>query len=134
MPRTPGLSPIALVRVVVALLLASHGVVRLFSGRVGPFADFLSELGIPFALAIAWGFTLFEIVGGALLALRLAVVPLATAFIVEVMAGIALVDSSQGWFVLGGGRRGGVEFSALLMACLAAILLTEQQRGRRYRR
>lgn len=133
MPRPPRLSSIALVRVVVALLLAIHGLVRVFSGGVGLLASFLSELGIPFALPIAWSVTVFEIAGGAMLAVRQSVVPVATVFMVEVMLGIVLVDSSQGWFVVGGGRKG-VEFGALLIACLAALILNERQRSGGYRR
>ena len=35
-------------------------------------------------------------------------------------AGIAMVHAREGWFVVGGGRNG-VEYSVLLIACLAAL-------------
>ena len=133
MPSPPRLSPIALVRVVVAVLLGIHGVYRVFSGGVGPFGEFLSSRGLPLGLAMAWGVTIFEIVGGALLAIRQSVSPVAIAFIVELMAGMVLVHSPEGWFVVGGGRNG-AEFSVLLIACLSAILLAERQRRGGYRR
>lgn len=133
MPTPPRLSPIALVRVVVAILLGIHGVYRIFSGGVAPFGEFLTARGFPFGLATAWSITLFEIGGGVLLAIRQSVVPIASAFIGELVLGMILVHSSEGWFVVGGGRNG-IEFSVLLIACLSAILLGERQRRGGYRR
>src|SRR5262245_1983943 len=106
MPRPPRVSPIALVRVGVAILLGIHGVYRVFSGGVGPFGEFLSVRGFPFGPTIAWSVTLFEIGGGLLLVVRQSVVPIASAFIGELVLGMILVHSPEGWFVVGGGRNG----------------------------
>ena len=128
MPRRPALSAIAVVRVAVAILLGIHGAYRMFSGGVAPFGNYLGSRGLPFGLLIAWGVTLFEMGGGVLLALRRSVIPVGFGFLVILVAGIALVHAPEGWFVVGGGRNG-VEFSVLLIVCLAAILLAERQRG-----
>lgn len=102
-------------RVGVAVLLFIHGVARAGLGIVDDFGGFLDLVGFPFGVALAWGITVFEIVGAVVLAAGRWVRPLALAFVVELAAGIALVHASEGWFVVGAGRNG-VEYSVLLIA------------------
>ena len=65
---------------------------------------------------------LFEIAGSALLLAGRFVAWVATGFLLILIGGIVLVHAPEGWFVVGGGRNG-VEYSVLLIACLAAVLL-----------
>jgi uncharacterized membrane protein YphA (DoxX/SURF4 family) len=44
---------------------------------------------------------------------------------IELAAGIALVHWPAGWFVVGAGRNG-MEYSILLILCLAALILFER--------
>lgn len=116
-------------RVLVATLMFIHGTYRLKAGGVAPLGSWLSELGFPGGSAIAWGITLFEIIGGALLAAGIWVVPLALVLMVELAMGIALVHAPEGWFVVGGGRNG-MEYSVLLIGALAVVAL-QHKKGER---
>ncbi len=116
-------------RVLVAGLMFTHGAYRLASGGVTPFGGWLAELGFPGGPAIAWGITLLEVVGGALLALGRWVVPIALILMAELTMGIVLVHAPAGWFVVGGGRNG-AEYSVLLIGSLIAIALQDRKRER----
>ncbi len=108
-------------RLVVAGLLLAHGSYRaMHEGYVAGFGGFLTASGIPAGVAVAWMITSWEILGALLLASGRATRWAATAFVGELLLGIALVHAREGWFVVGGGRNG-MEYSALLIACLLAI-------------
>ena len=112
------------IRVVVAVLLVVHGVARVYLGIVDDFGLFLDSVGFPFGAGIAWGVTLYEIIGGLALAAGAFARPISIVFALQLTAGIALVHWSEGWFVVGAGRNG-MEYSALLIACLVAVAYAE---------
>ena len=97
-----------------------HGVARISAGGVAPFGGFLEAQGLPLGLYIAWAITIFEIVGGLVLATGYFVPVLASVFAVELVIGIILVHAKDGWFVVGLGRNG-MEYSVLLIVALVAI-------------
>ncbi len=117
--RDPG---IVLLRITIAAMLAIHGIYRIASGGVVPFGGFLDSQGFPFGLAIAWGISIFEVVGAAFLALGRFVTPVAIGFAIQLLCGIWLVHAANGWFVVGGGRNG-IEYSVTLIACLVALVI-----------
>lgn len=117
-PPLPG-SLVAL-RITVAALLAAHGWARLISGGVVPFGEWLTSRGLPAGAAIAHGITWFEMVGTLVLALGRGVPVLSVAFSAIYLAGIVMVHAPEGWFVVGLGRNG-MEYSVLLVACLAYL-------------
>lgn len=122
---------IVLIRVGVAALLFVHGVYRATTGGVAAFGEFLTSQGFPAGGLLAWGLTLFEIVGAPLLAFGIAASALALLFSLELVAGIVLVHRHAGWFVVGGGRNG-VEYSVCLILALVACGLSERrERSRR---
>jgi putative oxidoreductase len=106
-------------RVLVAGELFVHGAARLVAGP-GAFGDYLAGRGFPLGGAIAWTITLVELVGGLALAAGFLVRPLSAWFAGVLAMGIVLVHAPAGWFVVGAGRNG-MEFSVLLIGCLAAI-------------
>jgi putative oxidoreductase len=118
--RTSRFDPIVIVRVAVAILLGIHGFTRALGGGVVPFGAYLAETGFPLATALAAAITGFEMVGSILLALGRYVRFVTPGFMIILLSGIALVHGREGWFVVGGGRNG-VEYSVLLIACLAAL-------------
>lgn len=79
--------------------------------------------GFPAGLTLAWTITIVEIVGGALLAAGMFVLPLCAWFAFQLLMGIYLIHGRVGWFVVGAGRNG-VEYSVLLMLCLIVIAMT----------
>lgn len=112
---------LAVLRIGVAVLLFVHGLVRVMNHGVVPFGGFLAGAGLPFGLGIAWFVTGYELVAAPLLALgfRRLVSPICLVFVAIYACGIWLVHWPEGWFVVGAGRNG-MEYSALLIACLLA--------------
>jgi putative oxidoreductase len=115
---------LTLLRVAVALLLVVHGVARIALGIVDDFGVALGQWGFPLGHVIAWTITLVEVVGGVALASGWFVRPLSVWFILQLIAGISLVHARDGWLVVGAGRNG-VEYSVLLIICLAVIALAD---------
>lgn len=111
---------LTLVRVAVAILLGIHGHFRLWTGGAWLFGEWLTSRGLPFGAGIAWAITLFEVVATAALASGRFVVPASLGLAGILGAGIVMVHAPSGWWVVGAGRNG-VEYSVLLLACLAAI-------------
>ena len=111
---------LVVLRMVVAGLIVLHGVARLALGVVDDFGGFLDQVGFPAGAALAWTITLVEIGGGGLLALGYFVRPLCAFFVVQLVAGIALVHFPEGWFVVGAGRNG-MEYSVLLIVVFAVL-------------
>ena len=120
---------LTLVRVATAAVFVIHGVARATLGIVDDFGGALTSWGFPVGVALAWTITIVEIVGGVALAAGWAVRPLAIWFAVQLLAGIVLIHGRVGWFVVGAGRNG-MEFSVVLILCLAVIAMT---RGAGYR-
>jgi putative oxidoreductase len=97
-----------------------HGATRISDGTVGGFGEFLGSQGIPLGFYVAWGITLFELVGSVLLAAGLYAWIIALIFAIQLSVGIAMVHYKEGWFVVGHGRNG-MEFSAVLIASFLAV-------------
>lgn len=119
-PFLPATKWLMVLRVAVGLMLAMHGIIRIYAGTVGGFGDFLSDRGFPAGTVIAWVLTMFEIVGGGTLAAGLLKKIISLVFIVELLMGIVLVHSNNGWFVVGY-SSGGAEYSVLLIICLLTV-------------
>lgn len=119
-PILQTLRGLTLLRITVALLLIAHGLMRLYVNSLHDFGAFLDAKGFPAGYALAWCVTLLDIIGGVLLALGKFRRIICAAFIVELVAGIILVHFSNGWFVVGH-QTGGMEYSVLLIVCLAVI-------------
>ena len=115
---------LTLLRVAVALMMLVHGAARAALGIVDDFGVVLDRWGFPMGPALAWAITVTEIVGGALLAAGWLVRPLALWFALQLAAGIYLIHGRVGWFVVGAGRNG-MEYSVLLLACLAVVALAD---------
>jgi putative oxidoreductase len=111
-------------RIVIALLIAVHGVSRWWAGAVEPFATWLASQGVPFGKMVAVSITAFEIVGALLLVSlpwgRRWIALTACTFAAIYVVGIAMVHAKAGWFVVGLGRNG-AEFSVLLITVLLSI-------------
>ena len=114
---------IIFLRVAVAAFMLIHGVARISLGIVDDFGGFFTAKGFPLGFYLAWGITIFEIVGGLAMAAGFAVAPIALLFIIELATGIYLIHLNQGWFVVGAGRNG-MEYSALLICVLGAVAYT----------
>ena len=110
-------------RMVVALIMFTHGVGRIYLGTVDDFGGFLTVGGFPLGFYLAWAITIFEIVGSILIAVGFYVAPLAIVFALHLLCGIYLVHLKDGWFVVGAGRNG-AEFSVLLVASYITLAIS----------
>ncbi|HMR91337.1 MAG TPA: DoxX family protein [Chitinophagaceae bacterium] len=127
-PAFPSVSSsLTVFRIVVALLLAAHGFIRLYAGTVDGFGDFLTFKGFPAGNAVAWFLTIFEIAGGLCMAAGFFVKWIALVLMTEIIMGIILVHAANGWFVVGH-QLGGVEYSVLLIFSLLLIIAQDISR------
>ncbi len=119
-----------LLRVALASVFVVHGVTRVVRGVDG-FAGYWQEtFGTSAALGLAasWAVTLVEIAGGLGLGAGRLVAPLAGWFALQLAVGVATIHAKEGWFVVGAGRNG-AEYSALIVAGLAALVLLRPRRA-----
>lgn len=107
-------------RAITSLLLFIHGVARIWLDGVEPFGEFLNHVGFPFGHALAWGITVFELVGSILMAMGRFNKQIAIGFILELLGGIILVHAQHGWFVVGHSSNG-VEYNISLISSLVVI-------------
>lgn len=109
-----------IVRFTVAVILGSHGAHRAVTGSYLLFGQYLGAKGFPAGTVLAALITVGELVGAMALLLNRGVFWACCGHAVVLIGGIIMVHALAGWFVVGAGRNG-VEFSVLLLACLAAI-------------
>ncbi len=109
-----------LIRILLAAVLFTHGAARISNGTVGGFGGFLSSQGLPLGFYLAWGITLFELIGSVLLAVGFYSWIIALVFAVQLAVGIYMIHWNEGWFVVGAGRNG-MELSAVLIVSLLAV-------------
>lgn len=107
-----------ILRLALAGLLAAHGWTRLLGGGVVPFGEWLQTQGLPAGFYLAAAVTGYEIIATLLYAAGKWVWPLSLGFIAIYTTGLWLVHAPFGWFVVGAGRNG-MEYSVLLIICLA---------------
>jgi putative oxidoreductase len=116
-----------LLRVSLAIIFLAHAIVRLIHGTIPQFAAAMHNKGFPFADAIVWMITIFEIAGSIALALNYCVKWLSAAFIVLLVAGIFIIHLPLGWFV-GEHGTGGCEYSFILIMCFVVVVANEEKK------
>lgn len=111
---------LVLLRIGVSVLMMAHGFQRLYYNTVSDFGDFLNAKGFLIGPVLAWSITLFELIGGLLLALGKFTRWICFAWMIVITMGIILVHAQNGWFVVGP-STGGVEYSILLLLALITL-------------
>lgn len=124
----PGHAAIDVVKLAVCAIVLTHGVHRYLFGEIQPLGQFLQQSGFPAPQAEAQLINLAETGGVLLIALGLFVRPMCAVLVIIFLTGVALIHWHAGFFIVGPGE-GGWEFSALLIACLAAVALDYPPRG-----
>ncbi len=117
---------IILIRVVTALIFVAHAAVRVTGSTVDRFGGFLDSKGFVYGVAIVWILTIYELVGGLLLAFGKFTRWLALGFILIIAIGIVIIHAANGWFV-GEHGTGGMEYSFLLIAALLVIASADKK-------
>jgi putative oxidoreductase len=116
-----------LLRISVAFIFITHAGVRIANGTIERFGSFLESKDLPLGTVTVWCLTVFEIVGGVLLALGYFQKYLSAAFILMLLVGIVLIHASLGWFV-GEHGSGGSEYSFILIVALLVIAAEENEK------
>jgi len=111
---------LVLLRLSLAVVFLAHAVVRVANGSIPQFGQFLTAKGLPAGTLLVWLITIFELVGGLLLAAGRYVRWLSAGFIILLLVGILLIHASQGWFV-GEHGTGGVEYSFVLIVAFLVV-------------
>jgi putative oxidoreductase len=109
------------VRIGTAVLIFIHGAFRAlyWDPNVTGFGEWLGSLGFPQGLYWAAAVTIYELVAPLFILVRRFVTLACLGHIGIVGLGMFLVHYPAGWFVVGAGRNG-MEYSVLLLICLAA--------------
>lgn len=117
-----------LLRIVIAIILLSHGIPGMFDGGINDFGNlFLNQIGFsPFGVPLAWAIKISHVICAGLLVANKWVKPAAWLTIFILVMGIVLVHFKEGWFVVGGGRNG-VEYNFLLIVVLIDIALKDKR-------
>lgn len=112
---------LSIVRVTTAILIFIHGAWRAshWDPNVTGFGEWLSSLGFPEGFYWAAAVTLYELIAPLFILARRFVTLACLGHIGIIALGAYLVHLPDGWFVVGAGRNG-MEYSALLLACLIA--------------
>jgi putative oxidoreductase len=120
MPFVSLASALVVSRVAVAILFMAHAAVRLANGTIPGFGAFLEQRGWPQGVALVWAITLYELIGGGLMALGWRVRWMALGLFFIAGMGIVIIHARLGWFV-GEHGTGGMEYSLSLMVALFVI-------------
>ncbi len=130
MPSDRNQTALIIIRVLLAAVMFIHGAARISNGTVGGFGEYLGSQGFPIGFYLAWGITIFELVGSVLLAAGFYAWIIALIFAVQLVAGVFMIHSKEGWFVVGAGRNG-MEFSFVLIVSLLAIAYANYKKPER---
>lgn len=121
-PANPNLG-LAAVRIGVALIILMHplhGYTHI--ENIPHFGEFLTSLGYPFGLALAWMVLLIQTASSLALLANRFVVPACLGHIIIICFGQIHVHAQYGWYVVGPGN-GGLEWGFILLSSLIGVLL-----------
>ncbi len=122
--KLKSVNSVALLRILLGIIMVTHGGARIYYGSIPLFGDFLVSKSIIFGKWIAWVVTILDIGLGLSLICNKRVNCASYWFIFILVMGMMLVHFQNGWFVVGHGQNG-VEYSLLLISCFI-VLLTQK--------
>ncbi|NBW38883.1 MAG: DoxX family protein [Cytophagia bacterium] len=109
-----------ILRIMVSICMIAHASQRFYFNSINGFGDFLNAKGFLIGVPLAWGITLFELIGGLAMLLNYFTKWITLVWAVQLLMGIILVHAQHGWFVVGP-STGGVEYSLLLIVALIVV-------------
>jgi putative oxidoreductase len=118
---------LVLLRFSVAFIFLAHAIIRVTGGTVVRFGDYLNNKGFVYGTPLVWGLTVYEIIGGFLLAFGFFTKWLSAGFIGIIALGIVIIHLENGWFV-GEHGAGGCEYSFLLIIALIVIAAADKKK------
>jgi putative oxidoreductase len=127
MKRYPYISLIqalTILRIAVAVFFMAHAVVRIANDTIAQFGLFFESIGFIYGILLVWLISIYELIGGLLMAVGRYVRVMATGLFVIAFVGILLIHRQNGWFV-GEHGVGGMEYSFSLMVSLIVIVAAD---------
>ena len=119
---------IAILRMLMGVIFILHAGARIYLNSFSGFGDFLESKGLPAGFYLAWGVTIFELIGGIAMILRYFVKVFCIGEIIILLTGIAFVHWQHGWYTVGM-TLNGIEYSVVLITVLIAIFIAERKKG-----
>jgi len=107
-------------RLTVGVVMVVAGWMKLFDFGVPMFAKALAAEGVPLPELFAWGVTLLELGGGALLIVGLLARPIALLLTIDMVVAMALVTLKLGFLEPTG--KSGAEINVILIGSLLAVV------------
>ncbi len=127
-PSDP-LGGLAVVRIGVALIILMHPLHGYFHmDGIPRFGAYLSALGYPMGLQLAWMVLLIQTASSLALIFNRWVIPACLGHICVIGFGLVHVHLQNGWYVVGPGQ-GGMEWGFILLVCLFGVLWAYWPRG-----
>ena len=102
------------------IFFIAHATVRVRTGSISQFAEFLGNVGFAYPLQVVWLITIYEITAGTLIALGFWVRCLVPGLMCIAAGGIFLIHRHHGWFV-GEHGTGGMEYAVCLLMGLLVL-------------
>lgn len=118
---------ISVLRFCIPLFFVAHAVMRIANGTIERFAGFLTSKGLFATTIMVWGITVYEIVGGIVLALGYYTKYLSLGFILMLIMGNVIIHYERGWWV-GEHGDGGMEYSCALILALLVIAASKKEK------
>ncbi len=113
---------IDIVRIGVALIILMHPLHGFaHPENIAGFGGYLTSLGYPFGVPLAWTVLLLQTVCSLCLIANLWVIPACLGHICVVSFGLVHFHWPNGWYVVGAGE-GGMEWAVILLVCLVGVL------------
>lgn len=116
-----------LLRLSVAFIFLAHAIIRVTGGTLVRFGEYLNNKGFVYGTPLVWGLTVYEVLGGVLLAFGIFTKWLSAGFIGIITLGILIIHMENGWFV-GEHGAGGCEYSFLLIIALMVIAAADKKK------
>lgn len=116
--------PTVLLRIIIAIILLSHGIPGMLDGGVRNFGNlYLNEIGFaPYGVVLAWAIKISHVICAILILLNKYIFTVCLSTISIMISGIVLIHFNEGWFVVGGGRNG-MEYNILIIFVLLQIMV-----------
>ncbi len=111
-----------IVRIGVALIIVMHPLHGFANpGDIPLFGGYLTSLGYPFGVALAWTVLIVQTLCSLALLAKRWIVPACLGHIVVVTFGLIHFHAPRGWYVVGPGAEG-MEWPFILLSCLVGLM------------
>ncbi|MDD8018903.1 MAG: DoxX family protein [Bacteroidota bacterium] len=117
-------STLTLLRIVLGIVIISHGALRVYQHEISGLGEFFSAHKIPQGLLAAWILTILQIIGGATFLFGRYVKPIGFIFAAGLVLNIYFVSGINGWSLIHA-ERTGLEYNVVLLTAFLSVALSK---------